>query len=230
MSADKENPADAIACLAASAALAVSDIPFGGPVSEVRVARVNGKMILNPTHRGTEGADLDLIVAGTKSDILMVEGEMKEVQEADMIEAIKVAHDAIKKQCIALEELSAMVPKSQTKRTYNHENNDEAIGKKIMDFCYQKYYDYAMEPSARKRAWTNSRHQGGMLGHLDRRGEGRQGHARSLLQEDPEEGCPQRVPGSWQAPRWSQDRSDPPDLERSGRTARNARQRHLHAW
>jgi polyribonucleotide nucleotidyltransferase len=80
-------------------------------------------MILNPTHTETEGADLDLIVAGTKSDILMVEGEMKEVQEADMIEAIKVAHDAIKKHCIAMEELSAMVPKSQTKRTYNHENN-----------------------------------------------------------------------------------------------------------
>ncbi|MBP6311864.1 MAG: polyribonucleotide nucleotidyltransferase [Flavobacteriales bacterium] len=150
MSTDKDNQSDALACLAASAALAVSDIPFGGPVSEVRVARMNGKMVLNPKHSEMEGVDMDLIVAGTKSDILMVEGEMNEVQESDMIEAIKLAHDAIKKQCVALEELSAMVPKSQTKRTYNHENNDEAIGKKIMDFCYQKYYDFAMEPSAKE--------------------------------------------------------------------------------
>ncbi|HQZ42598.1 MAG TPA: polyribonucleotide nucleotidyltransferase, partial [Flavobacteriales bacterium] len=150
MSTDKNNQSDALACLAASAALAVSDIPFGGPVTEVRVARVNGKMVLNPMHSEMEGVDMDLIVAGTKSDILMVEGEMNEVQEADMIEAIKLAHDAIKKQCVALDELSAMVPKSQTKRTYNHENNDEAIGKKIMDLCYQQYYDFAMEPSAKE--------------------------------------------------------------------------------
>ncbi|HPF92024.1 MAG TPA: polyribonucleotide nucleotidyltransferase, partial [Flavobacteriales bacterium] len=150
MSADKQNQSDAIACLAAAAALAVSDIPFGGPVSEVRVARINGKFVLNPLVSEMEGVDLDLIVAGTKTDILMVEGEMNEVQESDMIEAIKLAHEAIKKQCIALDELSAMVPKSQVKRTYNHENNVEEIGRKIMDFCYQKYYDLALTPSSKE--------------------------------------------------------------------------------
>ncbi|MDX9752157.1 MAG: polyribonucleotide nucleotidyltransferase, partial [Flavobacteriales bacterium] len=150
MSTDKKNPSDAIACLAAAAALAVSDIPFGGPVSEVRVARVGGRLIINPTVEELEGNDMDLIVAGTKNDILMVEGEMKEVQEADMIEAIKVAHGMVQKQCIALEELSAMVPKSQVKRTYAHENNIAEIGQKIMDFCYQKYYDLALTPSSKE--------------------------------------------------------------------------------
>src|SRR5690606_38533037 len=128
---------------------------FGGPVSEVRVVRVDGRHILNPTFAEGEGADLDLIVAGTKGDILMVEGEMKEVQEADMIEAIKVAHEAIKKQCTALEELSAMVPKSRVKRTYDHENNDAAIGQKIHDFCYQKYHDLAMSPSGKEERSAN---------------------------------------------------------------------------
>ncbi|MBX2980998.1 MAG: polyribonucleotide nucleotidyltransferase [Flavobacteriales bacterium] len=155
MSSDKQNQSDAIACLAAAAALAVSDIPFAGPVSEVRIARVNGKYLLNPTFAETEGCDLDLIVAGTKSDILMVEGEMQEVQEADMIEAIKIAHEAIQKQCIALDELSAMVPKSQVKRSYNHENNDAAIGQKIHDFCYQKYYDLAMNASSKEERGAN---------------------------------------------------------------------------
>lgn len=155
MSSDKQNQSDAIACLAAAAALAVSDIPFAGPVSEVRIARVNGKYLLNPTFAEGEGCDLDLIVAGTKSDILMVEGEMQEVQEADMIEAIKVAHEAIQKQCIALDELSALVPKSQVKRTYDHENNDAAIGQKIHDFCYQKYYDLAMNASSKEERGAN---------------------------------------------------------------------------
>ncbi|HRH38405.1 MAG TPA: polyribonucleotide nucleotidyltransferase, partial [Flavobacteriales bacterium] len=150
MSSDKKNQADALACLAASAALAVSNVPFAGPVSEVRVARINGKYVLNPLITEMEGVDLDLIVAGTKSDILMVEGEMNEVQEADMIEAIKLAHQAIQKHCVAMEELSAMVPKSQVKRTYNHENNIAEIGQKIHDFCYQKYYDIAMAPSAKE--------------------------------------------------------------------------------
>jgi len=150
MSADKKNQADGIACLAAAAALAVSDIPFGGPVSEVRVGRVNGRFIINPTVDELAGNDLDLIVAGTKADILMVEGEMKEVQESDMIEAIKLAHQAIQKQCAALEEFAASVPKSKVKRTYSHENNDEATGKKIHDFCYQRYYDLAMSPTTKE--------------------------------------------------------------------------------
>ena len=98
MSTDKKNPSDALACLAAAAALAVSDIPFNGPVSEVRVARKSGKWTINPTFEEMDGADIDLIVAGTSSDVLMVEGEMKEVSEAEMIEGIKLAHDAIKTQ------------------------------------------------------------------------------------------------------------------------------------
>ncbi|QQR87374.1 MAG: polyribonucleotide nucleotidyltransferase [Flavobacteriales bacterium] len=155
MSSDKKNQSDSIACLAAAAALAVSDIPFGGPVSEIRVTRVNGKFILNPTWEEAAGNDMDLIVAGTLTDILMVEGEMKEIQEADMIAAIKVAHDAIKVHCQALNELSAMVPKSQVKRTYNHENNDAAIGQLIHDFCYQKYYDIALVPSAKEERSAN---------------------------------------------------------------------------
>ncbi|MCW5900586.1 MAG: polyribonucleotide nucleotidyltransferase [Flavobacteriales bacterium] len=149
MSADKKNPSDAIACLAAAAALAVSNIPFAGPVSEVRVARIGGRFVVNPRVEEMAEADMDLIVAGTDRDILMVEGEMKEVQEADMIEAIKVAHEAIKVHCAVLKELGAAVPKSQVKRTYEHENKNPDLEKKIHDFCYQRYYDLAMVPSSK---------------------------------------------------------------------------------
>ncbi|MCB0817545.1 MAG: polyribonucleotide nucleotidyltransferase, partial [Flavobacteriales bacterium] len=92
MSTDKKNHSDSLACLAGAAALAVSDIPFGGPVSEVRVARINGQFMINPDMDESTQADIDLIVAATEHDILMVEGEMKEVQESEMIEAIKLAH------------------------------------------------------------------------------------------------------------------------------------------
>ncbi|MCB0794281.1 MAG: polyribonucleotide nucleotidyltransferase [Flavobacteriales bacterium] len=155
MSTDKKNHSDSLACLAGAAALAVSDIPFGGPVSEVRVSRINGQFKVNPTMEESAEADLDLIVAATENDILMVEGEMKEVQEADMIEAIKVAHEAIKVHCRVLNELSAAVPKSQVKRTYEHENKNEALEKKIFDFCYQRYYDLAMKPSAKEERSAN---------------------------------------------------------------------------
>ncbi len=154
MSSDKKNPSDAIACLAASAALAVSDIPFGGPVSEVRVALIDGQYRINPEVTDMERADLDLIVAGTKRDVLMVEGEMKEVQEADMIEAIKIAHQVIQMQCEALEDLGRMVPKSQAKRTYEHEANNPELEKRIMEYCYQRYYDLAMEPSGKEERGT----------------------------------------------------------------------------
>jgi polyribonucleotide nucleotidyltransferase len=150
MSSDKQNQSDALACLAAAAALAVSDIPFEGPVSEVRIARVGGKLLVNPTVSEAQGADIDLIVAGTASDILMVEGEMKEVQEADMIAAIKVAHEVIQLHCKVLNELSAAVPKSQVKRKYAHENNIAEIEQKIHDFCYQRYYDLALTPSSKE--------------------------------------------------------------------------------
>lgn len=99
-SADGEDMPDALAGLAASAALAVSDIPFGGPISEVRVARVDGQFIINPTFTQLEKADIDIMVGATYDNIMMVEGEMSEVQESEMLEAIKVAHEAIKKHCL----------------------------------------------------------------------------------------------------------------------------------
>ena len=150
LSTDKKNPSDSIACLAAAAALAVSDIPFNGPVSEVRVSRKNGTWSINPTFEGSEGADIDLIVAGTASDILMVEGEMKEVSEAEMIDGIKRAHEAIKIQCRALNELAASVAKSSPKRTYDHEEKDEALEKAIYKATFQKYYDIATVASAKE--------------------------------------------------------------------------------
>ena len=99
ISSEKENMPDALACLAASAALAVSDIPFNGPVSEVRIAKKDGNHIINPTFEELKGAELDMVIAGTLDSIVMVEGEMNEVSEADMLEAIKVAHEVIKDQC-----------------------------------------------------------------------------------------------------------------------------------
>ena len=110
---------DAMACLAASAALAVSDIPFAGPVSEVRVARINGKFVINPTFTELLDSDIDLMVAATFDNIMMVEGELKEISEADMLEALKVAHAEIKKHCKGQMELMEMVGKT-TKMTYCH--------------------------------------------------------------------------------------------------------------
>ncbi len=144
-----DNP-DALACLAAAAALAVSDIPFNGPVSEVRVARINGQWRINPDATDMEQADIDLIVAGTKDSIVMVEGEMKEVQEKDMIEAIKQAHETIKKQCEALERLAAKVPGANSKREYQHETHDEELEKRIRDFAYEKYKSIALQGIADK--------------------------------------------------------------------------------
>ena len=150
MSSDKENPADSLACLAASAAIAVSDIPFNGPVSEVRVIRKGHTWTINPTYAQMEGADIDLVVAGTAKDILMVEGEMHEVGEFEMIEAIKLAHESIKDQCRVIDELAAEVPKSRVKRTYNHEENDADLQKAIYDATFQKYYDVAIHASAKE--------------------------------------------------------------------------------
>src|SRR5690606_17291191 len=155
MSSDKKNPSDSIACLAASAALAVSGIPFAGPVSEGRVARINGRFKVNPEMGEMELADMDPIVPGTERDVLMVEGEMKEVQEADMIEAIKVAHEVIQMQCKALAEFGAAVAKSQPKRTYDHEAVNPELEKRIHEFCYQRYYDLAMNPSSKEERGQN---------------------------------------------------------------------------
>jgi len=143
MSSDQEHMPDALACLAASAALAVSDIPFNGPVSEVRVGRKDGKFIINPTFEELEGSDLDMIIAGTESSIVMVEGEMDEISEDEMVSAIEAAHAAIKVHCKALKEFGAMVSKSEPKREYSHESNDEELAKQVMDACYQGCYDIA---------------------------------------------------------------------------------------
>ncbi len=142
ISADKQIMPDALAGLAASAALAVSDIPFHGPISEVRVARIDGKFVINPTFAELAQSDIDMMVAATFDNIMMVEGEMKEVSEADMLEALKVAHTEIKKHCKAQLELMEMVGKT-TKMTYSHEVNDEELRAKIKSSTYQKVYDKA---------------------------------------------------------------------------------------
>ncbi len=141
ISADKDVSPDSLAGLAASAAVTISDIPFNGPVSEVRVCRINGEYVINPSITAAENADIDLIVAGTSKDILMVEGECKEVQERDMAEAIRLAHEAIKGQCAAQNDLAAKV--GTKKREYCHENNDEELRAKVTEATYQKVYDVA---------------------------------------------------------------------------------------
>ena len=142
ISADKDIQADALAGLAASAALAVSDIPFGGPISEVRVARINGEFVINPTFSQMEQVDLDIMVGGTLDNILMVEGEMKEVSEEVMLDAIKFAHEEIKKHCQAQIELSKELGKD-VKRTYCHEVNDEELRQLIIKETYDKAYKVA---------------------------------------------------------------------------------------
>jgi len=119
ISAEKDATPEALAGLAASSALMVSDIPFHGPISEVRVARIDGKFVINPSASLLAKADIDMIVAATYDNIIMVEGELDEASENDMIEAIRTAHDAIKVQCLAQKELEAAVAK-QVKRNYCH--------------------------------------------------------------------------------------------------------------
>lgn len=148
ISAEKDIMPDALAGLAASAALAVSDVPFAGPISEVRVSRINGEFVINPTYTQNENADLDIMVGATYDNILMVEGEMKEVSEADMLEAIKFAHAEIKKHCLAQMELSKALGKD-VKRTYCHETNDEALREKVIAETYDKAYAIARERSAK---------------------------------------------------------------------------------
>ncbi len=151
MSAENDTPPDALAGLAASAALAVSDVPFHGPISEVRVARVNGELVVNPTFSQIEEADIEIVVGATMDNILMVEGEMNEVSEADMLEAIKFAHDAIKPMCKAQLALSKKVGKEQ-KREYSHEIKDEALSKRVWDETYEAAFHIAKSSNADKHA------------------------------------------------------------------------------
>lgn len=141
-SADGVDMPDALAGLAASAAIAVSDIPFNGPISEVRVARIDGEFVVNPTFEQLEKADLDIMVAATLDNIMMVEGEMNEVSEADLLNAIRTAHEAIKPHCQAQLELMEAVGKT-VKREYCHEVNDEELRKDVREKTYAKTYELA---------------------------------------------------------------------------------------
>jgi polyribonucleotide nucleotidyltransferase len=150
ISADPEVSPDCLAGLAASAAIAVSDIPFNGPISEVRVARIDGKFMINPPISAMPNADIDLIVAGTIKDILMVEGEMKEVSEKEMAEAIAFGHEAIKSQCQAQIELAEQL--GITKRTYSHETHDEELREKVWKETFDKAYAVARQCNPDKHA------------------------------------------------------------------------------
>jgi polyribonucleotide nucleotidyltransferase len=143
ISSDPEVMADSLAGLAASAAIAVSDVPFETHISEVRVARVDGKYIVNPSYSQLAKADIDIMVAATADNIMMVEGEMDEVSEEEMLEAIKIAHEAIKIHCKIQEELAAAVGK--TKRTYCHETNDADLKAKVFEDLYPKCYALAKQ-------------------------------------------------------------------------------------
>ncbi|MBY0245458.1 MAG: polyribonucleotide nucleotidyltransferase [Sphingobacteriaceae bacterium] len=142
ISADKNIMPDCLAGLAASAALAVSDIPFNGPISEVRVAKIDGKLVINPYASDLERATLEFMVAGSAHDIGMVEGECDEIQEDEMVEALKFAHDAIKKQCAIQLELTEATGKT-VKREYNHEDHDEDLKAQVYAATYDKVYAVA---------------------------------------------------------------------------------------
>jgi polyribonucleotide nucleotidyltransferase len=149
ISADMDIVPDALAGLAASAALSLSDVPFNGPMSEVRVARVNNKFIINPTATQLKEADIDLIVGATYDNILMVEGEMKEVSEAEMLETLSIAHEAIKIHCKAQMEFAEELG-TTVKREYSHEVNDEDLRKKVWNETYDKCYNAAKTSTADK--------------------------------------------------------------------------------
>jgi len=149
MSHDESVMPDALAGLAASAALAISDIPFSTLISEVRVARVDGKFIINPSRTQLELSDIDMMIGASTDSIAMVEGEMKEISEKEMVEAIKFAHEAIKIQIEAQERLVAQVGKKET-RTYEEEKEDEAIYAKVKAAAYDKIYDIAKVGSSKQ--------------------------------------------------------------------------------
>ncbi len=150
-SADGVDMPDALAGFAASAALAVSDIPFEGPISEVRVARINGEYVVDPTFAQLEQADMDIMVGATEENIMMVEGEMKEVSELDLLQALKVAHEAIKPMCRLQKELSKELGKD-VKREYCHEVNDEELREECKKACYDQAYAIAREGNRDKHA------------------------------------------------------------------------------
>ncbi|MEX0811132.1 MAG: polyribonucleotide nucleotidyltransferase [Chitinophagales bacterium] len=150
ISAEKNTPPDALACLAASAAIAVSDIPFNGPVAEARVVRINGEFQINPSLDLLESADLDLLVAANKDNVIMVEGEMNEVSEKEMVEAIAFAHEAIKKACEVQLELAEAKGTKDVYREYSQEEKDEAFEKRVWDATFEKCKEIALQGLADK--------------------------------------------------------------------------------
>jgi polyribonucleotide nucleotidyltransferase len=158
ISADPQAQPDALAALAASCAISVSDIPFGGPISEVRVIKLGEEYKVNPTPEDIEKADLELIVAATYENIMMVEGEMNESSEEDMLEALKVAHEAIKVQCQMQKELTIEVGKTE-KRTYSHENLDEELKAEMNEKLYQQVYEVAKQTISNKKLRTEAFHK-----------------------------------------------------------------------
>lgn len=145
ISAGKDTLPDSLAGLAASAAICVSDIPFNGPISEVRVARINGDFVVNPGMKELADADIDVIVAGTMENIVMVEGELKEISEKELLDAIKKAHEVIKLQCRVQSELAAEVAKSSPKREYPPQDSDEELLANMQNALYDKLYDIASQ-------------------------------------------------------------------------------------
>jgi polyribonucleotide nucleotidyltransferase len=148
ISADKNIMPDCLAGLAASAAIAVSDIPFNGPISEVRVAKIDGQLVINPYMSDLERASLEFLVAGTESDIIMVEGEANEISEKEMVEAIEFAHQAIVIQVQAQKELTELVGKT-TKRAYSHEISNLELKDQVFANTYDKVYTVAKSGSAK---------------------------------------------------------------------------------
>ena len=150
-SADGVDIPDALAGFAASAALASSDIPFEAPISEVRVARINGEYVIDPTYEQMKNADMDIMVGATEENIMMVEGEMDEVSEQDLIGALKAAHEAIKPMCRLQKELSKELG-TDVKREYCHEVNDEELREEVRKACYDKAYQITLEGNRDKHA------------------------------------------------------------------------------
>ena len=151
---DGVNNPDALCGLAASAAIAVSDIPFNGPMSEVRVGRVNGEWIVNPTMEELKSADIDLMIAGTMKDVNMIEGEFKEISELEMVEAIKIGHAAIKEQCQFQLDLAALIPTANPKRVYSHETHNEEVKAKVYELAMDKCKEVARQGLANKAKRT----------------------------------------------------------------------------
>lgn len=155
MSYDGEHLPDALAGFAASAAIAVSDIPFNGPMSEVRVARVDGQYVVNPLKSELDKADMEIMMAGTMKDVVMIEGEMEFIQESELVEAIKVGHEAIKEQCQFQLDLAAEIPTANPKREYNHIDTNEEVEKKVHDFAFEKLKAVARKGNSNRTERAN---------------------------------------------------------------------------